>query len=124
MKFVLFLALTFSLCAFCDDTKTILESSVVKSMGQLMNDKHQGQCTLPHKAQDVHWMCLGLMMPVKVPQITSNRCGFMVEIVCPEEKALLFGERVSFHVQFPNDMEAIVIKPTETTISFNSIVIK
>lgn len=124
MKFSLVLMLSFSAMAFADDTTIILESSVVKSLGQLMNDKHQGQCKLPTEAKDVHWMCMGALHPIKVPQITSSRCGFMVEITCPEEKAMILGDRSSHFVQFPSEMERIEIKPTGTTISFNSISIQ
>jgi hypothetical protein len=124
MKFALVLMLSFSAMAFADDTTKILESSVVKSLGQLLNEKHQGQCVLPTAASDIRWMCMGALAPITIPQITVSRCAFVVEITCPTEKAVIFGDRSSHFVQFPREMERIEITPSNTMISFTSISIK
>lgn len=70
--FSLLLALTFTFSAFADDSQKVLDHSMVKSLGEMMIEKHQGQCTLPTTAKDIHWMCMGALHPMTKLQITAS----------------------------------------------------
>ena len=98
----------------------ILNHTIVMTLGNLLNEKHDKQCVVPTTERDIHWMCLGALPQVTQPTIIANSCGFLMTIECPGEKATIVGQTVSYSVLNPAGQRSTVT-PTPTQVIINSV---
>ena len=96
----------------------IIKHPVLQSIEQLMNAKDAGTCLLP-EAKDIHWMCTGALQPVTKPRIDSTGCGFMVEVKCPSQTALVYGSETQY---FLNSPQPTKVAPVDGGTHINQVV--
>lgn len=79
-----------------DNSAEILENSIITSTLELMQSKHDGMCE-DLSEKNISYMCGGLDLPTNKLELEKKSCGIKVEIICPTEKAVLFGEEGTVH---------------------------
>ncbi len=97
---------------------SILNHSVVKAVGELLNRENNDQCKLPTQKEDIQWMCMGALFPPTKPTLVNTGCGFVVEINCKGKVTSLFGQTKAIQLLLPSGQfssEAGIISSVDIT---------
>ncbi len=121
---ITFLLIAGSIVHANDETAEILKNSIVSSTLKLMQSKHDGQCE-DLSEKNINFMCGGLLFPTNKLELKRNSCGIRVEIICPTEIALLYGEKGTVHAEdgsgYRKDVEELHLGLTFRELRFEKI---
>lgn len=107
MKILIALALVFAASSAHAESRSeaLLKLPLVNSLQSILETKNGERCESPAES-DIHWMCTGLIAPVKKARIDATGCGFALELRCPGQKATIYGwvKHYFLNTPRPNDV--------------------